>query len=140
MIYLTNSDGDPSPCQKVQDFKLKWVFCNDALSLYQSLLNLITTSSKKFSVFNVYGKLIEIPNDPEEFRVRESVRTFKGLLPKENLKEVVYSQKFRKIIIKRSRNPKFFVLVGDLKSEENAEEILKFGIRIIEPIKLPILS
>lgn len=137
MIYLTNSDGDPSPCQKVLDFKLKWVFCNDTYSFYQSLLNLIGTSSKKFSIFNVYGKLVKIPNDPEEFKVRESVKTFKGLVLKENLEEVVSSQKFRKILVNRSRNPKFFVLVGDLKREENAEEILRLGIRIVEPIKLP---
>lgn len=139
MIYLTNSDGDPSPCQKLLDFKLKWVFCNDIYSFYQSVLNLITTSSKKFSIFNVYGKLIEIPNDPEEFRVKESVKTFKGLILKEKLGDVINSRKFRKIIIKRSRNPRFFVLIGDLKREENAEEILKLGIRIVEPIKLPSL-
>jgi len=140
MIYITNSDGDPSPCQKVLDSRLRWVFCEDTYTFYQSLLNLISTSSKKFSVFNAYGKVIKIPNDPEEFRVRESVKTFKGLVLKENLGGVVSSQKFRKMVVKRSRNPKFFVLIGDLKHEENAEEILKLGIRIIEPVKLPSLG
>jgi len=137
MIYITNSDGDPSPCQKVLDYRLKWVFCKDTYSFYLSLLNLITTSSKRFSVFNVYGKLIKIPNNPEEFKVRESLKEFKGVVQKDILGEIVSSQMFRKVIVKRSKNPKVWVIIAELKHEENAEEILKFGIRIVEPIKLP---
>jgi len=137
MIYITNSDGDPSPCQKVLDYRLKWIFCKDTYSFYLSLLNLLTTSSKRFSVFNVYGNLIKIPNDPEEFKVRESLKEFKGVVQKDILREIVSSQMFRKVIVKRSKNPKVWVIVAELKHEENAEEILKLGIRIVEPIKLP---
>jgi hypothetical protein len=133
MIYITNSKGDGSPCERVYEGKvMKWYYCGSERELFDSLLNLLR-GDRGFVILNVYGKPIPIPDDPEDFVVRERVREFKG---------VAYNVKRLDELIRRSSK---FELKGrrlvsaKLYEVVSAEEILRLGIRILEPFELPLV-
>ncbi|WP_149564983.1 hypothetical protein [Sulfuracidifex tepidarius] len=134
MIYISNADGDGSPCIKVYQGKsLSWWRCEDENSLYSSLLRLLQTSSKRFVLRNVYGNVTYIPDDPRFFAVDTKTDYLKGIMhnpvpieeiaSKGNVKRVTYRRK----------------VVDIWGKAMNVEEFLGLGIRVIEPFKLPSL-
>lgn len=136
-MYLTDFKGDIEPCVKVYEGKkLSWYFCEGEKELFQSLLNLIKVN-KKPRIYNVYGREIYIPNDPEDFKVREEVENFKGII-------FSYSQivplipYISQASIINSKNRKLVKV--KLKGRLNAEEVLKLGIQILEPVVLPMVK
>ncbi|MEM1627590.1 MAG: hypothetical protein QXV69_10105 [Sulfolobaceae archaeon] len=130
MIYITDSKGEGRPCVKVYEGRvLKWYYCKNEDELFSSLINLLK-SEKNFRIYNVYGKKIYIPNNPKDFIVNEELQNFKGITY--NLSSILLLTRIsKKIRWKRG------IITAELKEKVNAEEILKLGIRIIEPVKLP---
>jgi hypothetical protein len=130
LIYITNSKGDGRPCVKVYEGRsIKWYYCESEVDLLNSFINLLKYD-KKFLIFNVYGRRIYIPEDPKLFEVREELEEFEGVVY--NLTQLLPLIKMCKEIHEYRRRVKV-----KLKSKVNAEEILKLGIKIINPIELP---
>ena len=132
MMYLTDSKGDGSPCIKVYEGKvMKWYYCKDEKELFSSLINLLK-GDKGFRIFNVYGKRIYIPENPEDFIVKEILDNFEG---------IVYNSEVIIPLVKMSRELvwKRGVVRVKLKEKTSAEEVLKLGVRIVKPIKLPVI-
>ena len=130
MMYITDSKADGSPCVKVYEGKvMKWYYCKDEGELFSSLINLLK-GDKGFRIYNVYGKRIYIPENPEDFIVREVLDSFEG---------IIYNLKVITTLMKMSREVEWKrgLVKVRLKDKTNAEEILKLGIRIIKPLKLP---
>ncbi|WOE50399.1 hypothetical protein [Sulfuracidifex metallicus] len=134
LIYISNADGDGSPCIKVYRGKsISWWRCEDETSLYSSLLRLLQTSSKRFVLMNVYGNVTEIPNDPRFFAVETKADYLKGIVYNPvPIEEIASKGNVKKVTYRRK-------VVNIWGKAMNVEEFLGLGIRIIEPFKLPSL-
>jgi len=130
VIYITDTTSGGEPCILVYvGKKMRWYYCRTEEELFISLIHLLN-ANKKFDIFNVYGKRIYIPNNPEEFRVKDELEEFEGILY--NLPDI------RSLIeISRELTWNKKKVNVKLRNKVNAEEILKMGIRIIKPVKLP---
>ena len=127
MIYITTSKADGSPCERVYEgTKYAWYYCRDEESLVKSLMNLALADSG-FKVYNAYGQ--EFPGI-EGFRVKESVREFRGFAgdPRRALGLIDLSEEFK--LKGRLVEARFY-------REVPVEEVLRAGVIILEPFVLP---
>ncbi|BDB98563.1 hypothetical protein [Saccharolobus caldissimus] len=130
MIYITDAKGDGRPCLKVYEGKvMKWYYCESEDDLFSSFINLLKYD-KNFRIYNVYGKKVYIPNDPELFKVKEELEEFEGIIY--NLSQLSLLIKISKEINGNRKKVKV-----KLKNKMNAEEVLKLGVKIMKPVELP---
>lgn len=134
MIYITDSKGNGEPCKNVYIGKrYSWYYCMNNKELFDSLINLLRNDSE-FRIFNVYGKQIIIPNNPNDFKIVDYIKEFTGLISDtKNLNYLLKSliKVSNKIIIRGNK------IEVSMKNTINAEEILRYGVRIFKPIILP---
>ncbi|MDT7902325.1 MAG: hypothetical protein RRE78_10690 [Acidianus sp.] len=130
MIYITTSKAEGKPCEKVySDGRVSWYYCQNEEELFASLLNLISVDPNP-KIYNVYGKRIYIPNDAKFFEVKEKFSEAEGIVQN-------YIQILKLMSISKELKVKRNVFKAKFAREVNAEDLLKLGIRIEKPIRLP---
>jgi hypothetical protein len=130
MIYITTSKAEGKPCEKVySDERVSWYYCQNEEELFASLLNLISVDPNP-KIYNVYGKRIYIPNDAKFFEVKEKFSEVEGIVQN-------YIQILKLMSISKELKVKRNVFKAKFTREVNAEDLLKLGIRIEKPIRLP---
>lgn len=130
MIYITTSKAEGKPCEKVySDGRVSWYYCQNEEELFASLLNLISVDPNP-KIYNVYGKRIYIPNDAKFFEVKEKFSEVEGIVQN-------YIQILKLMSISKELKVKRNVFKAKFTREVNAEDLLKLGIRIEKPIRLP---
>jgi len=130
MIYITTSKAEGRPCEKVySNGRVSWYYCQNEEELFTSLLNLISVDANP-KIYNVYGRRIYVPNDAKFFEVKEKFSEAQGIVQN-------YIQILKLISISKELKVKRNIFKAKFKIEINAEDLLKLGIRIEKPTRLP---
>jgi len=135
MIYITNADGNGDPCIEIKGFQLRVFHCKDEISLYESLINLLRTSSGNFEIMNAYGQVIPIPNDHTKFIINQPIKEFLGKIVNNDPAKVIKTLKPSSLRLRVNLAKR--VVYAKLLNEINAEELITNGIAILKPIRIP---